>query len=278
MKMEILPVLMHVNKLYEEEAIITLSSLINSNPNLYLDIFLVKDKSMRASAFKELKSRNVRIRCGSLKLYISKIIRSYQTVLYLSKDLIVFSSMEELLHHPMGNYPLAAVPYLCNEVMQRYIRNIGFSKDEIYYNTDLMLINVKTFLENAEDFVNQLEADRKKGILLNAIINKYFVNKISSLEYCWNYPWAPVYANTRNEFLIADDMEKYKECRNLKVINYTGLYSPRDKLEFPQISYYWRCVKGTPYYHVYLEVLAKQRNMQIYRMEQLLEKLIAEND
>lgn len=146
---------------------VTLESLCSQHAKHYVNIHLISDESLTAEDISDLQDIIKRHNENNV-LQVYKVTENMMSswswykdnyypkqvfyrllcaqllptdidrILYLDCDTIVRKSLEDLWQLDMTNYPIAATPD-ASEIGRR----LGFSEEDVYFNSGVMLINLK---------------------------------------------------------------------------------------------------------------------------------------
>ena len=155
------------------------------------------------------------------RLFLGSYIPEYiDEVLYLDCDAIIDGSIAELENIEIDNYLVAAVPELL--MHDEYKQRIGLSASDVYFNSGVLLINLKLWREKnlARSFTDFLRSHN--GELLFAdqdIINACCKGRIKALPVKYNYSpnmcWFP------NRFIKRIHSE-FNLCEKYVIIHFLG--------------------------------------------------------
>lgn len=125
--------------------------------------------------------------CAYYRLLIPALFSSEDRVLYLDCDMIVRKSLVDLWRTDMVDYAFAGVrdSYL----MQRCCSRLKYPLEEYYYNSGMLLFNIKYLKENNYDFIVQkLIKDHYDLIVCHDqdILNACFHGHFKPISTTWN--------------------------------------------------------------------------------------------
>lgn len=128
-------------------------------------------------------------------------------ILYLDTDTTIQNSLIDLFNLDMKDNLLAAVPDLGNTGETK--RKIGFSNNDLYFNSGILLMNLKRFRELLLDKTMLKMVNNNKYYFPDQdILNIVAKNKIIPLENIYNYS------------IITKNLTEYSD--RIKIIHYVG--------------------------------------------------------
>lgn len=154
-----------------------------------------------------------------------------EKVIYLDVDLLVYDDIKNLWQNDIKKYALAAVPdfgiMASNRLCRQKKEVIGLPKGKAYFNSGVLLINLKKWRE--ENYTKQiLEIINKNKFPHHDqdALNKLFMNNWLTLDLRWNII-PPVY-NLFPKVLFNKLFRKQalEAKRNPAIIHYAGRYKP----------------------------------------------------
>lgn len=204
------------------------------------------------------------------KLDIPFLIKDLDKILYLDCDMIVVNSLKELFKLDITNNIAAVVED--KDIKYFKILETNFNFFYNYFNSGLMLINIKYFNElfNENNFFEEIEKYLKSIKVLKYIdqdiFNYLFQNRVKYLDSKYNFTCALV--------------RKEKEVQDTIIAHYT-LLKPLYKNAYPQKNklYYafWKYLIETPYFKnnpsKYVDIIIEQGNQDIIKHNKLMDKI-----
>lgn len=204
------------------------------------------------------------------KLDIPFILKDLDKVLYLDCDMIAVNNFKELFDINMDNYTVAAAKDKL--ISNSHLKKIKLNKSNGYFNSGLLLINIKnfntlfpndTFLEKIDKYLNNIKIVEYPE---QDIINIIFNNKIKPIDSKYN--------------CVSAIVKKDKEVQDTIIANYT-LLKPLYKNAYPQKNklYYafWKYFIETPYFKnntsKYVNILIEQGNQDIIKHNKLIDSI-----
>ena len=124
------------------------------------------------------------------RFYVTSLIKdeSIEKILYLDCDIVVMDDVAKLFQIDISDYPLAAVRDIVNPANEKQMFGISFSYRDRYFNSGVLLINLKLWREN-----NYQEQLIEKARQINSLIfpdqdplNAVFRNRWLELPPWWN--------------------------------------------------------------------------------------------
>lgn len=228
-KNRIIPVIMYVDVLQEQDGRETLQSLIAHTPDVEWNICLFGDKNVCKKICYVMQKKGIRADYEKSFGGLRRLLGRYPQAISLRPGLETVCDLLPLLdtlwEDRKSGWSIAAVPLMRNYVAMRYLQQRGFDEQQGYYNTGFMVIHSKNFLRG----LNELEKCCRKfqGIYsLEDCLNLMYQGHFKELELSWNYPTAPGQADARNLFLILADMQQYQACSIQWIIDRRGYHSP----------------------------------------------------
>lgn len=204
------------------------------------------------------------------KLDIPFILKDLDKVLYLDCDMIAVNNFKELFDINMDNYTAAAAKDKL--ISNSHLKKIKLNKSNGYFNSGLLLINIKnfntlfpndTFLEKIDKYLNNIKIVEYPE---QDIINIIFNNKIKPIDSKYN--------------CVSAIVKKDKEVQDTIIAHYT-LLKPLYKNAYPQKNklYYafWKYFIETPYFKnntsKYVNILIEQGNQDIIKHNKLIDSI-----
>lgn len=182
------------------------------------------------------------------------IMPNYKKLIFTDIDLIFTSDIQELYKVELNNHPIAAClepiwkDYIEKNSTIKDINIIEYSKNILklkditkYYNTGVMLINIKVFNEN--NYFEQLKQLIKENVFLyqeQDALNCLLNDDILPLNNCWNYE-----VSFRNTIVCNET--------NAKIVHYLGGTKPWHAPSKWLSHLWWQYARRTPYYEIILQ-------------------------
>ena len=204
------------------------------------------------------------------KLDIPFILKDLDKVLYLDCDMIAVNNFKELFDINMDNYTVAAAKDKL--ISNSHLKKIKLNKSNGYFNSGLLLINIKnfntlfpndTFLEKIDKYLNNIKIVEYPE---QDIINIIFNNKIKPIDSKYN--------------CVSAIVKKDKEVQDTIIAHYTFFkplykngYLKKNKLYYA----FWKYFIETPYFKnntsKYVNILIEQGNQDIIKHNKLIDSI-----
>ncbi|WP_347292138.1 glycosyltransferase [uncultured Brachyspira sp.] len=204
------------------------------------------------------------------KLDIPFILKDLDKVLYLDCDMIAVNNFKELFDINMDNYTAAAAKDKL--ISNSHLKKIKLNKSNGYFNSGLLLINIKnfntlfpndTFLEKIDKYLNNIKIVEYPE---QDIINIIFNNKIKPIDSKYN--------------CVSAIVKKDKEVQDTIIAHYTFFkplykngYLKKNKLYYA----FWKYFIETPYFKnntsKYVNILIEQGNQDIIKHNKLIDSI-----
>ncbi len=174
-----------------------------------------------------------------LRLNIASIIKDIDRVLYLDCDTIVLNSLAEIFSIDINNY----YAIVCEDVYLNRIFKFkemhGLNKDEIYFNSGVMMINLKLWRENnlEEIFYNDYLKFGNTGHADQDILNRIIKNHIKVIDSKWNF---------------LSHKKVYNEpLKEINIIHYAAAKPwKKDVSNVFFVEEFWKYYQYTPWYKI----------------------------
>lgn len=172
------------------------------------------------------------------RLAIADILpKNIDKVIYLDVDLLVLKDIEILWNIDLEGKAIGAVPdygILCSKrVMKEKVESIGLSKTDLYFNSGVLVLNLKKFRDN--NYTNVLLNYMKNNKFIHHdqdVLNKVFKENWKELPIWWNV--IPPVFNLFFKVLIHKQC-RYKAIKAKKspaIFHYAGGYKPWEYIEY----------------------------------------------
>ena len=185
-----------------------------------------------ASRFAEFFVSGQLSRAAYFRMEMGKLLPdSVEKVIYLDCDLLVFDDIAELWDCDMNSHPLAAVMDLGIMASSKDWRGkqeqLGFSSDDIYFNSGVLMVDLKSWREH--DYgrqAEQLASQNKYRHHDQDALNKLFHRNWQPVPLRWNVI-PPVWylfikiLRRRNFRRLAMEARKH-----ISILHYAGGYKP----------------------------------------------------
>lgn len=194
------------------------------------------------------------------------ILKNFEKVLFTDVDLLFKKDPSVVYNVNISDYPLGA----CQDFIMGAFLNIPpskadwrkYCKEELhldnsykYFNTGVMLINIKYFNKNnLSEKILKLVSKKQYRILEQDGLNAYFKTGIKYLETSWNFPVANFYYKTILNLMPAYCYEQYeKDSENPSIIHFAGTTKPWFSLDLDYADLWWSYARKTPFYEEILK-------------------------
>ncbi len=186
-------------------------------------------------------------------------LKNFDKVLFTDIDLIFKKDPSLLFKEDMSDYYIGACQDLMFTAFLNYPKSDwkDYAENELnlfnpyyYYNTGVILINIKKF--NEDDISKKLleiANSKQYRILEQDVINKFFKNKIKYIDTKWNFPVAnDVYKNLI-QYMPSQFKQKYiDDSQNPSIIHYAGGLKPWLNFKENLAYVWWSYARQTPFY------------------------------
>jgi len=204
------------------------------------------------------------------RLMIPDLCAGCDKVIYADMDMVFNRDMAELMQVDLGEYYLAAVPDIDEEV-KRFRRDPQQNERNVYINSGLMLINVKAWREHklADKALQFLQSGDNWAFFDQDAINAVCKGHILILDAKWNclltsFGWyrrnIQELAALRLPYLDGILRSFAEACQaDKKVIHWIGWSKPWMSLEVDSAEEWWRYARRTENYGRYLEDIIRNK-------------------
>ncbi|WP_153605358.1 glycosyltransferase family 8 protein, partial [Campylobacter jejuni] len=212
------------------------------------------------------------------RLFIPRIFKNFNKVLYLDSDILILSDISELLFHELNKKSIvAAVPdiavhnFVKNNLIINYCSQQILYKDYCgkvlkisningYFNAGIMLFDIQACLKfDLENKSIELLKNIKEPYFWDQdILNSVLCNKIDLLDFNFNYQ-----QNTglNKEKLDKKLYSKYlKAYKNIKIYHFISHLKPWNSPHLSNAHLWWHYARQTPFYE---EILFKNITQNI---------------
>lgn len=180
-------------------------------------------------------------------LELHNILKDLDKILYMDCDLIVNKSLYELFNQDVNGYSMVVADrpsregYAISNFKRLGMNNID-TKKYTYFNTGVLLINLKYWRENSVNnlFVDFFNNQESIEVAEQDLLNYVFYNKVKYVDYHYN-------------FLCEEMAKAYKEtekAEDIYVFHYTNGTKPwidySYKIKF--LDEYWKYFLLTPWF------------------------------
>ena len=182
------------------------------------------------------------------RLLIPFHFRQYDKCIYLDSDMLVNSDISELYETGLHGYFFGAVPdygwmesYRKNEKLygkyasiglQEYCRQINLPHPEHYFNSGLILMDLKAIRSSGLDLLKTACTHAGEDFLLpdQDLMNLYLSEKILPVAQSWNYPI------------------RHLKMPEAKIYHYIEKTWHNSSVSIEK-AFYWKAIRETPYFY-----------------------------
>jgi len=181
------------------------------------------------------------------RLFIPEIFKDYKKILYIDCDLVILKNLATLFNENIDGYVLGAVLNPPNKNMTKYRENILNVKENLYFNSGVMLINIKKFIENdiRKKCFELLKTKIKTPPCWDQdLLNVACYKKVKYLDSKWNLQWTP-YIYPKN--FSSDQIKLFrKNIFKAGILHYTTEKKPWNTFNIYTL-YWWYYMLKTSY-------------------------------
>lgn len=216
--------------------------------------------------------------CYNLECYfrlVSPVVcKNYEKIIFTDIDLLFKHDIKDLYEVDLGNLPLgAAQDYIYgiflnnpNDIWKTYaLKTLELDEPYKYFNTGVMLINVKEFNQNNYSTkLLELVSKKQYKILEQDGLNKFFKTNIKYIDSSWNFPTLNKAYKSLFKFMPYEFTKKYnKDKENPKIIHFAGGLKPWFYPEEEFANVWWQYAKQTPFYELILKKMCDKNKPTI---------------
>lgn len=229
-------------------------SLTKKLPNVSASFINMQKK---ADLFKDFLVINHLAIAAYYRLLIASILPQYDKIIYLDCDLIINTDIANLFKIDIKNNYLAATKdlgiakhFIPNTDFADYIKNLGMKNPENYFNSGVLIMNLKEIRKNnLEQKFLQIAKINNRYFHDQNVLNVCCENKTTFLDLKWNVP------------------SFYKELSNhkttLSIIHYCSSTKPWNTHGIKLQKYFWKYAKTTPLYKQLQQELPPHPNQKL---------------
>ena len=252
-----------------------LLSLRVSHPNISIRFFDMQQYVNKYNLDKLFTVNHITI-SAYFRLFVGKIFKNYNKILYLDCDLITTKDIAELFFMNIDNYPIAAVldTVISNSLIVsgynsdtwQYFRkymyeSLGFSNQKKYFNSGVMLIDINKFNEIEFDYLLDLAKRNHKFFHDQNVLNVAFENNYFELPKVWNFQWNIKFHSAKGcyQWMLPSDVLALYEDYDIipSIIHYTSHEKPWKNPYHTFANIWWEYARKTPFYEILLKDLCK---------------------
>ena len=233
----------HSSKNYNYDIIVFEHSITNTNKEILKRSFNNDNLSIRFyNPDKYIKNYKLHISLEYFKeecyfrIVAPLVLNNYDKILFTDIDLIYNEDPANLFKIDIENYPIAAckdyvfsaLVNLNPQIKEYALKTIKLDNQYNYYNTGVMLFNVKEYLrENSHIKLLQLINDNEFKFQEQDALNHIFNKRIKTINLKWNYVvpdenWKNIFDSMPIKDI--EEMRLYKN--NPSIIHFSGPFKP----------------------------------------------------
>ena len=181
-------------------------------------------------------------------------------ILYLDSDMVALSDLGELFDIQLQNYVLGAV---CEDITKNHLKEIGFKAKDDYFNSGLMLLDIKKWKELSigDILINEAKSqDHLYSLHDQDVLNVHFKNnflhldqKYNQMVYLFNSP--PLISKVKSKYKNIDGI-----CKK-GIMHYTGIKPWRYECLHPYKDLYFKYLEKTEFRDFKIPVETSKRNL-----------------
>lgn len=198
------------------------------------------------------------------RLFAAEMLsKDIDRVLYLDCDMIINSDLSDLWNYNLGDYCIGAIQ---DQVSVKVKNSVGLKQDEKYFNSGLLLVNLKRWRENrigekSMDFIrahNGRVTHHDQGVL-NGVLRNNWVKlplryNVMTIHYLMNQDRIISYFDDRSEFYLQSEVQNAKYWPS--VVHFTPSFTSRPwelNCKHPLSALYFIFLNKTPWKGCVLE-------------------------
>lgn len=195
------------------------------------------------------------------------VLKNYDKILFTDIDLIAMNDIANIFKFNLRGNTIAACIEPIYKIfyysgrsiaginIKEYTDHVLQIKPENYYNTGVLLIDVKKYLnENAFEKMLKLISQHKFVYQEQCALNRFYRRKITTLPIEWNYELDPN---------VLDNPDLAKNINDVNICHYLGRYKPWDVPNVPYGEIWWKYAQKTPFYEQCLSKIASKQFEQL---------------
>lgn len=204
-------------------------------------------------------------------------MEDYDKWLFLVPGCIVCQDLGKLFELKFSDEAFAAALVLKNQILNRYIQKDVRLEPDSYIDSSVMLVNEPIMKRYYQEIRSELSCCSNAPDPLEKALNRICIGHIKILDQRWNCSWDPVFADSRNEFLLYEDSMRYQEgMSHPAIINYSGIYKPWAYPIYKESGYFWRVAEKTDFYEKQIEKLSLQTGTSTEKIKSEIQTVISE--
>ena len=241
-EIQAIPILFCSSSKYIDQLIVTITSIIENNKDSYFVFYIfhqnfTEEEKKNFECFNNQKAKVIfkKINTKTLKefkltdegrldisldtysrFFAPLLITDYDKIIYLDSDIIVNANIKDLYQINIDGYLLGGVEERCLYQTDYISSYLNFSKDDLYINTGVLLMNLKKMRQ--EQFFKKILLESKNLMPFikysdQDILNILAKGKIKKIDCIYN--------------MTTTHVKDLPSKRNLaKIIHYTGKFKP----------------------------------------------------
>lgn len=274
---EVIPIVMAVNEAYLPYLSVAVESLKKNHykSKVYLYIFYTDLEEKSIKRVESLSSDIIHIEFFDVNSYVDKgqlysrahysvemyyriiipeIFSFVSKVLYLDCDIVVMNDLLELYQTDLEGCVMGAARNPVNHWMFEYVGNKLQLPFEQYFNSGVLLINVKKFNEEgiAQKCLDYLIGSEVLACPDQDALNVSCRGFVKYIDQGWNYQWhhdIAMNSNSAQSSLLEFERAEYLAAReNIKILHYTSSIKPWNSPSHDLSGHFWNYAKGSPFY------------------------------
>lgn len=186
------------------------------------------------------------------RIFIPKLMKDYERVLYLDCDILIKDDLSELITFNFDGFPMATVKDMPCIFIQEDIKRKSFLNEKLgifdydkYFNAGVMLFNNKVIddEEFINSFIKKLNEIGKPKYPDQDALNSLYSNNTKRLDVVWNYQQGtffdrePKYAE---EFDVNPD--------DVKIVHFISTRKPWNTPDMEYADLWWKSARKTDFY------------------------------
>jgi lipopolysaccharide biosynthesis glycosyltransferase len=187
-----------------------------------------------------------------LRLLLPDLLPEYEKILYLDADLIVMDSLSKLWDFPIGDSAIGAaidsIAIFRGDVTLKHFKALQLPQQHIYFNSGVMLLNLKVLREIQLLEVVKKWAQKYSNLMRHSdqdVLNAILVGKVSYFDLRWNLQ-APLIAPIKLGWKCSK--EHVKAVSDPAILHYVTARKPwRKEFKLPYQSLYFKYLSQTPW-------------------------------
>lgn len=198
------------------------------------------------------------------RLFLPRILKNYEKVLYLDADMVVCHDVAELYRENLEGALLGAVrdPVISGSdkspVHNRraYMAELGINNIYDYFQSGVMVMDLKKMADNELcDKMIEYAATHNCALVDQDVLNLFCQGKVKYIDNKWNVDVNPV-AMRVVPYAPKAVWEEYQENReNAYIYHFAGVDKPWKNPLLDKADIFWNAARKTPWYEIVLKEL-----------------------